>query len=383
VIVDRDAHIAIVELAFELGPSCTFGDVDIRGVSGDLADAIHARVAFERGQPYSSSAIAETRRRLFAMGRFAMVRVAPDKTTGEIVAVHVTVTEGARNDLAVRGGFAIDPATYEVRGRFGYSIVGWPFALHTVALDLRPALAILRDGDGYQPRLRAALRMTRIDLFRPELTGEVELGYDYLVLKAYTTYGPRARLGLATPIGTPRVQLRIGWQLQEAAFTNLDPLIDAPTAHALGLDRSERVGAYEQTIVVDLRDNRLEPRDGVYAELNLEEGTRFALGNLEFIRVTPTRAATSRSATSCSLHVHATAPSSATFPSSRASIPAARPRNAGSRSAGSRRRWPATSTASFIRSRSASRPSPPMRRASAHSSHSRPAGEPRPSRSRQ
>jgi outer membrane protein assembly factor BamA len=287
VIADRAAGRAIAEYALTLGPRCTFGDIAIRGVSGELADAVRARVAFARGSQYSLAALTETRRRLYEMQRFASVRVLPDKTDGDVVPVTVAVAIGARNEVALGGGLAIDPAAYEARARIGYSIAGWPFAMDTVAIDLRPAYAQLKDGSGYEPRVRASAKLTRLDLFHPYLTGEVEVGYDYLVLEAWTQLGPRARLGVATPIGSRHVQLRIGWQLVQASFAHLDPLIDPATAHAIGLDRSERVGAYQQSLVVDLRDHPLAPHSGMYAALSLDEGTRFALGSLEYIQVTP------------------------------------------------------------------------------------------------
>ena len=83
-----------------------------------------------------------------------------------------------------------------MRGRAGYTITGWPWPLTTFEVDTRPAYAFLRDGSGYEPRIRAMAKLTRIDLFAPFITGEVEGGYNYLVVEAYTSYGPRARLGL-------------------------------------------------------------------------------------------------------------------------------------------------------------------------------------------
>ena len=148
VIADRVNHQAVIHLEYEVGPKCTFGTIDITGIDGELADAVRARVAFEPGQQYSSAAIAETQRNLYDMRRFSTVRVLPDKADGSVVNVRISLARSARHELGLGGGVGMDPATYEVRGRSSYQILGWPFPLTDFNADLRPACGVLRDGPG-------------------------------------------------------------------------------------------------------------------------------------------------------------------------------------------------------------------------------------------
>ena len=46
-----------------------------------------------------------------------------------------------------------------MRGRVGYSVAGWPGPLDTVTTDFQPAYAYLRDGTGWEPRMRALVRL--------------------------------------------------------------------------------------------------------------------------------------------------------------------------------------------------------------------------------
>jgi translocation and assembly module TamA len=287
VIADRANHMAIVHLDYEVGPKCQFGTIDISGVSGELADAARARVAFEPGEQYSSAAIAETQRALYDMKRFSTVRILPDKTDGAVVNVRISLARSTRNELSLGGGVGMDPSVYEVRGRSGYTKLGWPFPLTDFNVDLRPAYAMLRDGSGYEPRIRAMARLRRIDLFRPFITGEVEGGYNYLTVEAYTSYGPRTRLGLESPLFVKSLRLRGGWEFEYLDFRHISPLIDPTLQMELGLDRPQRVGQYTQAVSLDLRDNPIEPTLGVFAELRVDEGTKYAAGDPEFIRVTP------------------------------------------------------------------------------------------------
>lgn len=291
VVADRAHGVATVRLAYDLGPRARFGAIEISGVEGALADAVRARLAFAPGDRYSAAAIARTQRALYAFGRFSTVQVAPTEqaaaSRSPVIAMRVAVAEAARHEIRLGAGLGMDPTAFEVRGRVGYTIAGWPFPLDTVTLDLRPAYAYLRDGGGTQPRIRALARLDRQDLFWTDATGEVEAAYNYLAVEAYTSYGPRARLGFSTPLGTERLKLRVGWSLERLDFRAISPLIGPELQMELGLDHAERIGMYEQSLVLDVRDQPLEPRLGAYAELRVAEGTRLAGGGYEFLEVVP------------------------------------------------------------------------------------------------
>jgi outer membrane protein assembly factor BamA len=289
VVADRAQHLAVVTLDYDLGPLCTFGDIQINGASQELLDAATARLEIEKGAKYSTGAIEASRSGLYQMGRFSSVRFEPqlgdDKST--VIPVKISVAEGARHTTQLGGGAGIDPLSYEVRGRAGYSVAGWPTPLTTTAIDLRPAYALLRDQDHYEPRARALLSMNRMDLFAPYITGTAELGVDYLVVEAYSLFGPRARLGLSTPLGSPKIQARVGWQLQVVEFQDINPLVDPFTIHRIGLDQTQRSGKYEAAITIDLRDHPIEPRLGLFAEVKAAVGTEFAGGSLDFFEIEP------------------------------------------------------------------------------------------------
>jgi len=289
VVADRAAHTAIIELTYTPGPKCTFGAIDVRGVTGELARAVADRVAFTPGQPYSTQALQKTQQNLYGFGRFSTVQVQPDQAAGKVVGVQVAVAESARHEVKLGGGFGMDPASYEVRGRAGYAVAGWPFPLDTATLDLRPAYAVLRDGSSYEPRIRALAKLERQDLFWTYAKGTIEAGYNYLAVEAYTSYGPLARLGFETPLGTDKVHLRVGWGIEDIGFRHPSPVIRAKTLADLGIDRnaSELLGAYQQALIIDLRDHPIAPTLGVYAELHTTEGTKYAGSDHDYFGLVP------------------------------------------------------------------------------------------------
>ncbi|MBA3542061.1 MAG: BamA/TamA family outer membrane protein, partial [Deltaproteobacteria bacterium] len=291
VVADRVNRQAIVQLTYELGPKARFGPVEVTGVSGRLAQAVRERIQVDEGRPYSTSAITETRYALYAMRRFSTVRVETakqiDSADDAVVPISISVSESARREIKLGGGFGLDPASYEVRARIGYSITGWPSPLDTVTIDLRPAYALLRDGTTYVPRIRALAKLERMDLFTTYLKGSIEGGYNYVPIEAYTSYGPLARLGLSRPLFGPRVQVRAGWKIERYEFRDLNPLVDEMTAMRLGLDRAQRNAAFQQAFVIDLRDDLIEPQLGLYAEARVAEGTRYAGSQYNYVQFTP------------------------------------------------------------------------------------------------
>jgi len=295
VTADRANALATARFAFDAGPRCTFGAVEIHGVDGALADAVRARIAFHAGDRYSREAISATQRAIGGMARFSTVRVAPDRDgDATTIVVKIDVAEGSRHELRFGVGFGLDPLNLTLRATVPqYTVVGWPTPLSTTSVDVKPGVVALRDQCGYdlihcdyQFRGRVLGSVTRQDVLgRANLDADVQGGLDYLVIEAYTIGGGRLRTGISSPLGTPRVQAKLGYQLGFYSFSDIK--VDAATVAQLGIDRVERLGALTQSLVVDLRDRPIEPRYGVYAEVRVAEGTRYVGGAYDYVQLTP------------------------------------------------------------------------------------------------
>jgi outer membrane protein insertion porin family len=98
--------------------------------------------------------------------------------------------------------------------------------------------------------------------------------------------GPLLRLGIATPVATPRIKLRVGWEFANYDFRDLSSVLDPLTIMELGLDHPERLAGFTQTVAIDQRDNPIDTRVGAYAELRAVEGTP-ALGGVTYFQFTP------------------------------------------------------------------------------------------------
>lgn len=308
VIADKVNNQATVEYLIDAGPHCQFGETTIYGIGeGALAGAIRARQAFHKGEAYSLSAVEKTQRALYGVGRFSTVRVQPDlgkDGANTVIPVSVVVTEANRHELRAGGGFGLDPVNYSARLRAQYTQNGVFDELTTFSAEARPALTYQRDTGATNGLFKLIGRLTRNDLGRPDLKGEVEGGLDYATVEAYTQTGFRARAGLSSPIGTDKLQARIGWTFALYGFTGINAAIQPPTpmgatcvasvdAMRLGLlnadcsTQTERLGAFTQAVALDLRDSPIEPHRGFYASMQVAEGTRYAGGDFSYIKLEP------------------------------------------------------------------------------------------------
>lgn len=284
---DIATHTANVSLAFKPGPKCTFGTISVQGVDGPLRDAILGRVAFTPGQTYSMAAVAATQRAIYGLQQFSTVQVQPEPGENAVVNMKIAVSRAAPQQVALGGGFGFEPTVIEVRGRAGYEIMGWPHPLQKLTIDLRPAYAYLRDGSGYQPRIRALARLEHQDLFLPYAVGSVEGGYDYLAYEAFTEYGPRAELGYELRLGSPKLKARASYLIRRYDFRAASEFVDDALQMEIGIDHPELVGGFSQSLIADFRDHPVDPRLGLYGELKVIEGTRFAGGDYEFTKLVP------------------------------------------------------------------------------------------------
>lgn len=294
-IADKVKSRATLRYILDPGPRSTFGGVQLIGLEkGILAEAVLARVAFVPGQAFSHQAIAETQAAVYGLGLFSTVRVeATNEDVNPVVAIKVSVTPVTKNEASAGFGAGLDPTAYSVRLRATWTRHGVITPLTTSALDLRPEYAFetATCGGWYRVwtckrdfRGRLVETITQQDLFAPEIKGDVEGGVDYLVYEAYAKLGAHVRLGIASPIFTKKLQLRVGWLYQINDFPSI--YVD-DSAKPLGLRTVNYVGAYTGALILDLRDHAINTRLGVYAELRVAEGTRAALGSYAYTQVTP------------------------------------------------------------------------------------------------
>jgi outer membrane protein assembly factor BamA len=294
VIADRTKARATLRWVIDPGPLAKFGAVELVGVEEGLANSVRERITFVTGQRYSHQAIADTQQAIYSAGLFGSVRVeSASDSIDAIVPIKIVVTPVTKNELSAGGGFGLDPASYNARLRFTWTRRGVVTPLTTSSLDLRPEYAFEQAtcGNVFDPfscksdfRGRVVETLSQQDLFMKDLRGEAEAGADYLVYEAYAKLGTHVRLGLSQPI-TKWLQVRVGWLYQINDFP--ETYVRQDVAAKLGIDNVNYIGAYSGSLILDLRNNPINPTYGIYAEARAVRGTKYALGNYEYLQLTP------------------------------------------------------------------------------------------------
>jgi outer membrane protein assembly factor BamA len=294
VAVDRVAQRVGVQYQLDPGPRVRFGEVRVQGLETMPLSVVQNRIAWSRGEIFDPRKVVETRRKLQALRRFQSVRIdLADREPAEVSDIRITAVEALPQEVRLGLGVGVDPARWELRGRAGYRIFGVPDALSTLSTELRPAYANLREVSDRAVEDRrgfvgeAVVSIVREDLLLPLVRGDARAAYTIDEYEAYASHGGRFMLGLSRTWLGERLRVGVGWQLELLEFPRVDDAITQPVREEVGLDGFYQLGMYTQSIAYDTRDNPLDARRGIYAELRMRQGGPYAGGELSFVTLTP------------------------------------------------------------------------------------------------
>lgn len=287
--VDRDAGQVRIRLRADPGPRVRFGRVEVVGIERVPREAVTARVAWEPGEVYAPTEIETTRGRLHQLGVFRTVGIRlKDEGRPETADVVIEVQEEASHRLRLGAGFGVDRIHWLIRGRADYTHVGFLLPLLTLQLNAQPGYSFLRETSGqggFVVETQGSL--SKDDFLLPRLRGVVQVNYGLKDREAYSSHGPRLHLGLERPFLDDRLGLAVAWGWTQLSFPSVDDALTGPVAERVGLYRPYRLGTLEQKVSYDLRDDPLDPRQGAYFELLIEEGGRFAGGGPAYVKIDP------------------------------------------------------------------------------------------------
>ncbi len=309
-LVDAATQTATLRMAVAPGRRYQFGEVQVATDPGNRIPASpiweQARVAVPEGRVYSDEAIEAARERLVAMGVFSSVVVragTPDEAAGRIPVV-VRVHEAPFHTLRLGAGVRVDPVRNEVRGISEWTHrdflgglrrltaraeAGWAFMPSLIAVpNANQSQEPRRDGP--IGRLALELQQPRF-LGRPTLTERTILVGDHSLEQTYTSTGASITTGV---LWQPWMRLAFAFSYTlETDYLTGPPVSGAATAPlTLGCQTTTNqcwvwLSYLSETVTWDRRDNRLEPRNGTYLALGLQEGGGPLGGNFEYLRVLP------------------------------------------------------------------------------------------------
>ena len=257
------------------GEVCTFGEILVENTAGVPEILVREAISFASGETYSTKKLDESQVRLFALGAFSVVRLSPDLSGSDTeIPIRVQLAPAKTREVKLGFGLGLESGEQELRASSefrhgnlrsrlwqaealvsaGYKTFG---ALKDVTGDPQNEW---KDGGPFA-RVEASLSVPRVlgrgSRFRQSV--EVEQGLEEAssffrwALRPSLSFQVRESLSLST-----------GYRLEHWIGDLDDELLSAEGTEALLEDY--RVSALEQTVLLDLRDSKIQTRRGLYAE---------------------------------------------------------------------------------------------------------------------
>jgi translocation and assembly module TamA len=308
-LVDAGTQQAKLLIVVRPGMQYRFGEIQVNvGQNPRIPSVLvwdQARLAISDAALFNDDALEEAQRRVFGMGVFATVRVAPgtpDDATARIPVV-ITVREAPFRTLRMGGGIKIDQIHQEARLIGEWTNRNFHGGLRKLTIHAEAGWAWLPDiWSVYSNDLSVAPRSGPVADFtigfeqprflgRPSLREQTSIELTRQIEQSYDVLGGRFGTGV---IWQPRARISIfpGYRL-EGDYLNGSPFNSAATAPlTLGCHTTTSsclvwLSYLEQTVTWDHRDKPLEPRNGFYLSMSLQEGGGPLQGNFNYLRVLP------------------------------------------------------------------------------------------------
>ena len=294
--VHREQHTAEVVIDVDAGPRVKFGEVHVIGNSRVPDEAVENRVAFGAGDPFDPDKLEQTVERVRELGTFSSVRTDYARDGRPPVAdTYIRVNERLRHEIKAGGGVAIDGVRTEVRLRGEYENRMSVHPLVTLRAGVRPGFVVYDNADVNLTGdfvIKAEASIQRQDLLFPLLSATATAEFDIENFEAYSTTGPSTGIRLARPFFGRRLTASAGWQF--SYLFDVSPKADDEAEAdairmALGIsdaDAPYRIGYLVQSLALDLRDNPVSARSGIYAQIGAEQGHAAVGSNFDYQRVT-------------------------------------------------------------------------------------------------
>lgn len=303
VLVETTDQTARVRLVCVPGPRYKFGNIFVAtGPKPSVAVRYiidQASGAIRKGDWYSDKALEEAQRRVFQMGVFGAVKVTTgraDRDTG-IVPVVVDVREAPFHTIRYGGGIGLDPVRQEYRLIAEYTDrnflgdlrrltlrgkLGWAFLPALWKIDQQAPIFDLY-AEFEQPRFpgRDFKWISSVDVYKN-------------IEQAYAFIGGKGKTGI---VWQPHSSFRI--------YPSYNIEVDRITGATNGLTGSAPQLAYgcnfspdnpvcyvvlsylELVIEWDRRDDKLEPRNGWFMSLGIQQGGGILGGDYKYTRIFP------------------------------------------------------------------------------------------------
>jgi outer membrane protein insertion porin family/translocation and assembly module TamA len=282
--IDPIGHQADIFLRIEPGPICVFGPIALEGL-GDLPERrIRGTLGLREGETFSVERLEEGRQALLELGVFSSVEYSsdPEETEGVAIPVRFKLTPAPLRTVTMGGGLQADMLQTDVHFFAGYEHQNFLGGLRRLSAQLRPGAVLfptnlqnLLPPERALPDVRARVELKQPQLFGLRTRGTLRsefLVYPFLLPARNSAEVPDVVVGyreIRQAAGLDRSFF--GGKVTLSGFYNVQ--LSYPFSYVGPLDegiRSVTVSYLSAVQALDLRDNPIRPRLGVFLTNELQ-----------------------------------------------------------------------------------------------------------------
>lgn len=292
---------ARVVYTIEPGIRFLFGSVFVSGTSAVPRSRLReeAEVVFKPGEWFDTTKLDKVQNRIFDLGVFGGVRVSqgpPDEKRAAIPVV-VAVREAPFRTFRAGPGLGIALNRYDVSVMAGWTHRNWLGALRKLSLDARIGYAWIPSPFSQNQAGVVGLAsadFTQPGVIRRRVDFNIRLEVERGIEEAYRFWSERIRFGFPVKFGrsvsfTPSYNLEL-YQITGTVDTTPGGLEVAGAGNELlqSCRGSNCLLSYfEQRIALDLRDDPITTRRGLYLAFAIQEGFQLFGNGFPYLRLLP------------------------------------------------------------------------------------------------
>jgi outer membrane protein assembly factor BamA len=297
--IDREAREAYVQLHVEPGPACKLGDVSVTGY-GDLPAGTILDVAdLHTSDTFDADAIADAQRAVYALGALASVNVIENPRLDEdgnctgVVDINIEVEPGRAIRWGIGAGIqsgAISTLTLEQDTRisdvhlFGlFEHRNFITGFRRLRIEDRPKIVaqdpFFRFGRGFLFGNEIRVEYRRPAFLEPRTTSAIQFRHDWGPdpFELFRRHDLQIRGSLSRPFYDGRLLLVGGLNYDTYLTVDQDPRYPS----------SYQVVFFDESVIVDLRDDSRSPRAGLFFRLSSQQSPAKLRRSWQYIRVSP------------------------------------------------------------------------------------------------
>ena len=293
--VDRDARHVVITFHVEPGPLVHLSAPSFTGNGVLSAVKLERRLNWTPGDLYAVDTLSVGDSRLYGLGVGSAQSSIPASMPADVPEVYeapvrIEFTPGKQYELRFGIGLGVEQFRQDARVSGEWMDHNFLGDLRTLRFRIQPAYLIIPDvwkPEQRGPAVNTDIQLVQPDLWETNIIALAAVGFNLDVQPAYQYYGPRGQLGIERDFFHDHVTLGISYNLQYLTFFNLVAGFD-PSLTILdnSFRTSYRLAWLEDFIRLDLRDDKIYPRRGLWVELRAEQGEPGIGSNFQYLKLT-------------------------------------------------------------------------------------------------